>query len=110
MNRWWIGGLLFASTIINYIDRQTLSVLAPYLKTDYHWTNSDFASLLISFRIAYTIMQGVGGRLFDLVGSRLGFALVVSFYSVIATTTAFLPSSVPRFRLTIAPVASPPWT
>ena len=80
---------MFASTIINYIDRQTLSALAPILKIEFHWTNSDFASLLISFRIAYTIMQGVGGRLFDLVGSRLGFAIVVSFYSVIAMTTAF---------------------
>jgi len=30
--RWWIGGILFASTVINYIDRQTLSLLAPYLK------------------------------------------------------------------------------
>ena len=33
--RWYIGGLLFLSTVINYIDRQTLSVLAPYLKTEY---------------------------------------------------------------------------
>jgi hypothetical protein len=41
--RWWIGGLLFASTVINYIDRQTLNVLAPYLKAECHWTNSDFA-------------------------------------------------------------------
>jgi len=37
--RWWIGGLLFASTVINYIDRQTLSALAPFLKEDYNWTN-----------------------------------------------------------------------
>lgn len=87
--RWWIGGLLFASTIINYIDRQTLSALAPILKSQYHWTNTDFASLLIAFRIAYTIMQGVGGRLFDLLGSRAGFTLVVSFYSLVAASTAF---------------------
>jgi ACS family hexuronate transporter-like MFS transporter len=32
--RWWIGALLFASTVINYIDRQTLNVLAPYLKAE----------------------------------------------------------------------------
>src|SRR5204862_1407977 len=82
--RWWIGGLLFASTIINYIDRQTLSALAPILKSEHHWTNTDFASLLIAFRIAYTIMQGVGGRLFDLLGSRRGFRLVVGFYSLFA--------------------------
>jgi ACS family hexuronate transporter-like MFS transporter len=39
--RWWIGGLLFASTVINYIDRQTLSVLAPHLKDRFSWSNSD---------------------------------------------------------------------
>jgi ACS family hexuronate transporter-like MFS transporter len=45
--RWWIGGLLFASTVINYIDRQTLNVLAPYLKVEYGWTNTDFALIVI---------------------------------------------------------------
>ena len=81
--------MLFASSVINYIDRQTLSALAPILKIHFHWTNSDFASLLIAFRLAYTIMQGVGGRLIDVLGSRLGFALVVAFYSVVAMTTSF---------------------
>ncbi len=55
--RWWIGGLLFASTVINYIDRQTLSLLAPFLKLDYHWTNSDYANIAIAFRVAYSIGQ-----------------------------------------------------
>ena len=41
--RWYIGGLLFLSTVVNYIDRQTLSVLAPLLKIEYAWTNTDFA-------------------------------------------------------------------
>lgn len=81
--------MLAASTVINYIDRQTLSALAPILKSQFHWTNSNFASLLIAFRLAYTIMQGVGGRLFDVVGSRLGFTLVVGFYSLVAMATSF---------------------
>src|SRR6266480_2201228 len=51
--RWWIGSLLFASTVVNYIDRQTLSVLAPYLKAEHHWTNSDFALIVISFRLSF---------------------------------------------------------
>jgi MFS transporter, ACS family, hexuronate transporter len=41
--RWWIGGLLLASTVIRHIDRQTLSLLTPYLKLECHWTNSDYA-------------------------------------------------------------------
>ena len=46
--RWWIGGLLFASTVINYIDRQTFSVLGPYLKIEYHWNNEQFALIIIA--------------------------------------------------------------
>src|ERR1700692_1671100 len=68
--RWWIGSLLMASTIINYVDRQTLSVLAPYLKHDYGWNNGDFAKIVISFRLAYAIGQSVCGRLMDHVGTR----------------------------------------
>ena len=49
--RWYIGGLLFLSTVINYIDRQTLSVLAPYLKIEYEWSNTDSAWVLIGFRV-----------------------------------------------------------
>ena len=60
--RWWIGGLLFASTVINYIDRQTFSVLGPYLKIEYHWNNEQFALIIIAFRVAYSIGQTVSGR------------------------------------------------
>src|SRR5512141_2184329 len=80
--RWWIGGLLFASTVINYIDRQTLSVLAPYLKRDYHWNNEDFALVVISFRVAYAIGQSVAGRIMDRVGTRRGLTFTVIWYSV----------------------------
>ena len=48
--RWWIGGILFASTVINYVDRQTLSLLAPYLKLEHHWTNTDYANIVIALR------------------------------------------------------------
>ncbi len=87
--RWWIGGLLFASTVINYIDRQTLSLLAPYLKLEYHWTNSDYANLAISFRVAYTIGQSAFGRLMDRVGTRRGLTLTVIWYSLISMSTSF---------------------
>src|SRR4051812_29206988 len=59
--RWWIAAVLFASTIINYLDRQTLSLLAPYLKVQYHWTNTDYAYIVIAFRVAYAIGQTVFG-------------------------------------------------
>ena len=82
--RWWIGAALFASTIINYIDRQTLSLLAPYLKVDYHWSNTDYAYLVIAFRFAYSIGQTVLGRLIDRIGTRRGLTLTVAAYRGVA--------------------------
>jgi ACS family hexuronate transporter-like MFS transporter len=96
--RWWIGGLLFASTIINYIDRQTLSVLAPTLKDQYHWTNTDFATVLIAFRVVYTVMQSVSGRLLDRLGTRRGLSISVAFYSTVAACTA-LAQGLGSFRV-----------
>jgi ACS family hexuronate transporter-like MFS transporter len=86
--RWWIGGLLFASTVINYVDRQTLSLLAPYLKVQYHWTNSDYANLAIAFRVAYSIGQSAFGRLMDRVGTRRGLTVTVIFYSMVSMLTS----------------------
>ena len=86
--RWWIGGLLFASTVINYLDRQTLSLLAPFLKLEYHWTNTDYANLLIGFRVAYSIGQSVFGRLMDRLGTRRGLSFTVLGYSIISVCTS----------------------
>jgi MFS family permease len=86
--RWWIAAMLFASTTINYIDRQTLNVLAPYLKRDFHWSNSDFALIVIAFRAAYTIFQLAGGPLIDRLGTRRGLSLAVLWYSLVAIATS----------------------
>ena len=80
--------MLFASTVINYIDRQTLNVLAPYLKAEYHWTNSDFALIVIAFRVSYAVVQLIGGRLVDVLGTRRGLGLAVAWYSVMAMLTS----------------------
>ena len=86
--RWYIGGLLFLSTVINYVDRQTLSVLAPYLKKEYGWTNTDYAWIIIAFRSAYSIGQTIAGRWLDRVGTRQGLSLAVLWYSCAAMLTS----------------------
>src|SRR5262245_24518770 len=86
--RWWIATLLFASTTINYIDRQTLSALAPYLKTEYRWSNTDFAWIVIAFRCGYSIFQVVSGRMLDRLGTRRGLSLAVAWYSLVAMATS----------------------
>lgn len=86
--RWYIGGLFFLSTVINYIDRQTLSVLAPHLKVEFTWSNADFALVVISFRVAYAFGQTGAGRLLDRVGTRRGLSAGVAFYSLAAMLTS----------------------
>ncbi len=85
--RWWIGGILFASTVINYMDRQTLSILAPYLKLEYHWSNTDYAAIVIAFRVAYSIGMTVFGRLMDRIGTRRGLTITVIWYSLVSLLT-----------------------
>ncbi len=85
--RWWIAALLFTSTIINYLDRQTLSLLAPFLKVQYHWSNTDYAYIVIAFRVAYAIGQTVFGRLMDKIGTRRGLSLTVAWYSIVSVLT-----------------------
>lgn len=101
--RWWIAGALFLSTVINYLDRQTLSVLAPYIKAEFHWNNQMFAWMIIAFRLAYAIGQSVSGRLLDRIGLRRALPLAVGFYScaAIATslTTGFGSLAICRFCL-----------
>lgn len=87
--RWYIGAALFLSTVINYIDRQTLSVLAPYIKAEFQWDNTTFALLIVAFRIAYAVGQSLSGRLLDRIGLRRGLPLAVAFYSLSAMATGF---------------------
>ena len=109
--RWWIGGLLFASTVINYIDRQTFSLLAPYLKLEYHWTNSDYANIAIAFRVAYSIGQTVFGKLMDRVGTRRGLTISVISYSIISMLTSLARGfySFATFRFLLGAGESPNW-
>jgi len=85
--RWWIASVLFLSTIINYLDRQTLSLLSPYLKIQYHWSNTQYAYIAIAFRVAYTIGQTVFGRTMDRIGTRRGLSFTVAAYSLISLLT-----------------------
>jgi ACS family hexuronate transporter-like MFS transporter len=109
--RWWIGGILFASTVINYVDRQTLSLLAPYLKIQYRWTNSDYADIIIAFRIAYSIGQTVFGRVMDRIGTRRGLSVTVAGYSIasIATSLARGLWSFAGFRFLLGAGESANW-
>ena len=109
--RWWIGAVLFASTAINYIDRQALSLLAPFLKMQWGLSNSDYANLVIAFRVAYSIGQTVFGRLMDRIGTRRGLTLTVAWYSTVSMLTALANGlfSVAGFRFLLGAGESANW-
>ena len=87
--RWWIVGLVFLATLINYIDRLTISVLAPVITRDLGLTNTEFGGIVTWFLLAYTISQGLSGKLYDRIGTRLGFVVSITIWSVAAIAHAF---------------------
>jgi ACS family hexuronate transporter-like MFS transporter len=87
--RWWIVGLIFLATLINYIDRLTISVLAPVITRDLGLTNTEFAGIITWFLLAYTISQGLSGKLYDRVGTKRGFVCSIVLWSVAAIAHAF---------------------
>src|SRR5580692_6372580 len=91
--RWWIVWTLFFSTVTNYISRQTFSVLAPMITAQYHLTHTELARILGAFQISYAVTWLLGGIFLDAVGTRLGLALAVTFWSVVNILTAFASSA-----------------
>ncbi|RJF90953.1 MFS transporter [Sphingomonas cavernae] len=73
--RWVIVGLLFVATAINYVDRQMIGVLKPTILGDLGWTETDYANVIFWFQAAYAIGYIGFGRLVDVVGARLGYAV-----------------------------------
>src|SRR3954463_4250511 len=86
--RWVICDLLFFAATINYIDRQVLGILAPDLQKEIGWTELDYARIVIAFQIAYAFMMLVWGRLLDRIGTKIGFAVAVVWWSLAAMSTA----------------------
>lgn len=80
--RWWIVGMICLVTIINYIDRQTLSVLAPTIREQFGMSNVSYARVVTIFLLGYTISQALSGKVLDRIGVRRGFMLFVGIWTV----------------------------
>ena len=73
--------LAFLATLVNYLDRQTLSVIAPELKRQFQMTDETYGLILSAFMLAYTVMNGVSGPLIDRIGTRLGYGICMAWWS-----------------------------
>jgi ACS family hexuronate transporter-like MFS transporter len=87
--RWVIIGMVFFATLINYIDRLTISVLAPLIMKDLQLSNTEFGGIATWFLFAYTISQALSGKLYDRIGIKRGFMVSIVIWSVAAMAHAF---------------------
>src|SRR5512147_1262301 len=80
--RWWIISLIGLATVINYIDRNALAVMWPAISKDLDMSEQQYAYIVSVFMIAYAIGQAASGKLFDWVGTRFGFLVTISVWSL----------------------------
>jgi ACS family hexuronate transporter-like MFS transporter len=110
--RWVIAAWLTLSTILNLIDRQSLSILAPFLRDKLHLSVQGYAHVVTAFLVSYTVMYAVGGRFVDWVGERIGMATCIVWWSVCTMLTALVQGglglAIVRFLLGLGEPANYP--
>ncbi len=108
--RWWIAGLVFLSTVINYVDRQTLAVLMPRLSKELGLSNTDYGLISNAFLLPYTAMYIISGLLIDRYGTKLIYGVAAVWWSVAAmlhaVTSSVFGFSTVRFLLGTAESAN----
>lgn len=110
--RWYICGLLFFATTVNYIDRQVLGMLKPVLERELKWNESDYGWIVFAFQGAYALMMPIAGRIIDWLGTRIGYALAVLVWSLASMSHSLARNAVQfaiaRFGLGIGEAANFP--
>jgi MFS transporter, ACS family, hexuronate transporter len=91
--RWFIAFLLFAATTINYIDRQIFGLLKPELERIFSWTETDYSRIVMAFTACYALGQLIYGKVIDRIGTKLGYTISVSVWSIAAMLHAFVTST-----------------
>lgn len=87
--RWQILALMMLGTIVNYIDRNTLGILAPQLKEQLHFTTEQYSYVVSAFQLCYSLMQPVAGYITDLIGLKFGYFMFAFLWGTAAALHAF---------------------
>src|SRR3990172_6346387 len=87
-NRWLICALIFFATTINYVDRAVLGVLAPTLRSDIGWSDQEYGSINAAFTLAYALGFLFAGWFIDRVGTRIGYTVYLTVWSIAAAAHA----------------------
>ncbi len=80
--RWRILALLFFATTINYIDRQVIGILKPFIADDLGWSEADYGFIVTAFQVAYAIGLVTTGRFLDRFGTRIGYLWSIVVWSI----------------------------
>lgn len=101
--RWWIAGLLAIATALNYLDRQSFPVVVGEIKKEIPISDVQYARLTSLFLLAYAIMYAGGGRILDWLGTRIGYAIMIVWWSaanfMLGTVSSVFGLGVFRFCL-----------
>ena len=92
--RWTICGMVFFATTINYLDRAVISLLKAPLTIQYNWTETDYANIVIVFQLCYAIGLIGAGRIIDKLGTKIGYALATTLWSIAAMMHAAVSGTV----------------
>jgi len=110
--RWLMCGLLFFAATVNYMDRQVIGLLKPTLQAQLGWSEIGYGRIIVSFQVAYGLSLVFIGKWIDRLGTRVGFALAVSFWSISAiahaAATSIFQFGLARFSLGIGEAGSFP--
>ena len=110
--RWRIVALLFFATTINYIDRQVIGILKPFIADDLGWGEADYGYIVTAFQIAYAIGLLTTGRFLDKFGTRIGYLWAIVIWSIAgmahAAARGVASFAVARFALGIGESANFP--
>ena len=87
--RWTICSLVFYATTINYLDRQVISLLKPTLEKQFNWTETDYSDIVVAFQFSYAIGMLFAGRIIDKIGTKLGYAITLTLWSIASVLHAF---------------------
>ncbi len=79
--RWFVVSLVALATVINYIDRNALAIMWPQISADIGASKDDYANLVVVFTIFYAIGQSSFGKIFDVIGTRMGFVVSIVVWS-----------------------------
>lgn len=87
--RWWIIALIALATVINYIDRSALAIMWPGISEELGLTDADYAIILNVFMVAYALGQSISGKMYDKVGTKIGYVISIFFWSLASLLHAF---------------------